>query len=65
MTLLAGSTRLLSHPGLDVQFKLPERAEKRKFINKTDALQRPIDQPATKGQIKLICKGTPEQIEAE
>ena len=31
--------------------------EKRKLINKTDALQRPTDQPAN--------KGTPEQIEAE
>ena len=32
-------------------------SEKRKLINKTDALQRPTDQPAN--------KGTPEQIEAE
>ena len=39
--------------------------ENRKLINKTDALQRPTDQPANKGQIKLICRGTPEQIEAE
>ena len=39
--------------------------EKRKLINKTDALQRPTDQPANKGQTKLICRGTPEQIEAE
>ena len=39
--------------------------EKRKLTNKTDALHRPTDQPANKGQIKLICRGTPEQIEAE
>ena len=39
--------------------------EKRKLIDKTDALQRPTDQPANKGQTKLICRGTPEQIEAE
>ena len=39
--------------------------EKRKLINKTDALQSPTDQPANKGQTKLICRGPPEQIEAE